>query len=61
MDVSRQRSGLEWPDYDILALGLCAQWCNGLEGALISKLLFLMSMLVALRSNIPEKGIFWRK
>ena len=48
VDVEGQGSGSEWADYDIVALDLWAQWSNGLEAALINKLLFLMSMLVAL-------------
>lgn len=29
--VSRQESGSEWADYDILALDLWAKWDNGLK------------------------------
>lgn len=59
--VVRQGSGSKWVDYDILALNLRAQWSNDLEAALISKLLILMSILVALWYFIPAEGIFWSK
>lgn len=52
--VVRQGSGSKWVDYDILALNLRAQWSNDLETALISKLLILMSILVAFRLTFQQ-------